>query len=66
MLKGENSLQGAIREVKEEVGIDLAGIEGKNIFSETRRSIGNRKYNDILDVWLFQYDGEVLLEQATT
>lgn len=25
-----------------------------------------KKFNDILDVWLFEYDGTVLLEQATT
>lgn len=66
VLKGENSLQGAIREVKEEVGIDLESIEGKIVFSKIRGVIGEKKFNDILDVWLFEYDGIVLLEQATT
>lgn len=60
-LKGENSLQAAVREVKEEVGIDLADIEGEVVFTK-KRSI----YNDIMDVWLFEYDGEVSLSQATT
>lgn len=59
VLKDENSLQGALREVKEEVGIDLSGIDGKVVFSKTRES-------DIVDVWLFEYDGEVSLNQATT
>lgn len=66
VLKGENSLQGAIREVKEEVGIDLENIEGKIVFSKIRGIIGEKNFNDILDVWLFEYDGTVLLEQATT
>lgn len=66
VVKGENSLQGAIREVKEEVGIDLENVEGKIIFSKTRGIINSKKFNDILDVWLFQYDGTVSLEQATT
>lgn len=59
VLKGENSLEGALREVKEEVGIDLSGIDGKVVFSKTRES-------DIMDVWLFEYNGEVSLNQATT
>ena len=25
-----------------------------------------KKFNDILDIWLFRYDGEVTLENATT
>lgn len=61
VLKGENSIQGAVREVKEEVGVDLANIEGKIVFSKTRK-----EFNDILDVWLFEYDGTISLEQATT
>lgn len=66
VLKGENSLQGAIREVKEEVGIDLTDIKGKIALSKVRGVIDNKSFNDILDVWLFQYNGEVALEQATT
>lgn len=66
VLKGESSLEGAKREVKEEVGIDLADIEGKIVFSKIRGVINDKKFNDILDVWLFEYDGIVSLEQATT
>lgn len=66
VLKGENSLQGAIREVKEEVGINLANSEGKIVFSKTRDIINGKKFNDILDVWLFEYNGTVSLGQATT
>ncbi len=66
VLKGENSLQGAIREAKEEVGINLAETNGKIVFSKIRKVIDGKKFNDILDVWLFNYDGEVSLMQATT
>lgn len=66
VLKGESSLQGAIREVKEEVGIDLTEADGKLVFSKIRVVIDNKKFNDILDVWLFQYDGDISLSNATT
>ena len=45
VVKGEDSLLGAIREAKEEVGVDLMPV---------------------MDVWLFEYDGEVDLGNATT
>lgn len=64
VLKGENSLQGALREVKEEVGIDLSPDNSRLIFSKIRRKIGGRKFNDILDVWCFDYDGKVNLDKA--
>jgi len=64
--KGENSLQSAVREVKEELGLDLAPKDGKLLFTKTRKTIGGKRYNDIVDVWLFHYDGNVLLENATT
>lgn len=66
VVKGENSLEAAIREVKEEVGIDLPAHGGTRLFSEVRQVVGGKKFNDILDVWLFQYDGEVHLANATT
>lgn len=59
VLKGENSLSGALRETKEEVGIELKPDSGKLIFSKI-------KGNWILDVWLFNYDGDIDLKKATT
>ncbi|MBR4096714.1 MAG: NUDIX domain-containing protein [Oscillospiraceae bacterium] len=64
--KGETSLQGAIREVQEEVGIDIIGTENNLVFSQVRKQINGKKFNDILDVWLFEYNGEVKLDNATT
>ena len=61
VVAGESSLEGALREVKEEVGLDLLPGSGKLLFSKTRRT-----YHDIMDVWLFQYNGEVSLDNATT
>ncbi len=66
VLKGEDSLDGALREVKEEVGIDLNPKMGKLVFSEVRKIIDGKQYNDIRDVWLFKYDGDVDLKHATT
>lgn len=61
VLKGESSLQGALRETKEEVGLRLPPENGKLLFSKIRKP-----FHDIVDVWLFTYDGTVSLEHATT
>ena len=61
VLKGESSLQGALRETKEEVGVTLSAQNGKLIFSKIRE-----QFNDIVDVWLFTYDGNVSLKNAET
>lgn len=66
VLKGENSLQGAVREVKEEVGIDLSASPGNCILTRKRGTVGGEKFNDITDIWLFEYDGKVDCKQATT
>lgn len=66
VLKGESSIQGALREVKEELGIDLNINDGKLVFSTLRKKINNKIYNDFLDVYLFLYNGEVSLKNATT
>lgn len=66
VVKDENSLQGAIRETKEEVGIDLTELEGKIVYTKIRKIIKGKKCNDIMDVWLFKYNGEVELKKATT
>lgn len=64
--KGEDSLSGALREAKEEVGVDLRPENGKVLFTKLRGNINGRYFGDIVDVWLFTYDGPVYLEQATT
>lgn len=66
VVKGESSSDGAIRETKEEVGLSLSPKDGKLMFSSIRKTVNGVKFNDILDVWLFEYDGPVILEQATT
>ena len=66
VLKGEDSLSGALRETKEEVGLSLSRDKGKLVRSTVRKMINGAKFSDILDVWLFEYDGKVSLENATT
>jgi len=63
---GEESLSGAIREAKEEVGVDLDPENAKLCFTKVRRIVNGKPFNDILDVWLFSYDGPASLETATT
>ena len=64
VLIGESSIDGAIREVKEEVGIDLEKKAGKLLFTKLREDILPDK--DIVDVWIFDYHGEVHLKNAMT
>lgn len=64
--KGEDSLTGALRETQEEVGLTLSPEDGKLMYSVVRRVVNGVRFSDILDVWLFKYDGPVSLEQATT
>ena len=66
VLKGENSIHAAVREVYEEVGISFPIEEGNLLFTKVRKTIDGKRYNDIVDVWLFQYDGQVQLDNATT
>lgn len=62
VVKGEDSLVGALREVREEVGLELPPESGRIVRSEVR----GEGFDDIVDVWLFDYDGPVDLEKATT
>ena len=54
VLSGETSLQGAIREVKEELGITLAPEQGKPIYQFRREDM-----QDFYDVWLFHADIDI-------
>ena len=66
VLSGETSLEGALREVKEEVGIDFTPHDARLVYSATGRAVCGRKISEILDVYLFEYDGDVDLSHATT
>ncbi len=49
--------------------MDLDKDAGKLLFSKIRGSDDRyecKVYNDIMDVWLFEYDGDLHLEAATT
>ncbi len=66
VVKGEDSLTGALRETQEEVGLTLSPEDGKLVYSVVGRVVNGVKFTDILDVWLFEHDGSVSLERATT
>jgi hypothetical protein len=46
------------------VKLDLS--KGKVLFSKIRNDYDGKKFRDIVDVWLFEYDGEVDLSKAST
>lgn len=67
-LLNESSLQAAIREVAEEVGIEIDaqtdfGVVG---YSCIRKYFQGKKFNDILDVWVFETSKEPDLMNAST
>ena len=64
VLKGESSLEGALRETKEEVGLSLPPEGGRLAYSVTGRVVDGVRFSDIVDAWLFSYDGPVDLRQA--
>ena len=68
VVAGEDSYTGAVREVFEEVGIDLSGRKGEVLFTKVRDVIDGVPYRDIMDVWCFELrQGERFdLERATT
>lgn len=66
VLAGEGSLDGALREVKEEVGLEFTPDDAKLVYSVTGREVCGYNIQEILDVYLFEYDGDVDLSRATT
>jgi 8-oxo-dGTP pyrophosphatase MutT (NUDIX family) len=63
VVAGENSLMGVLREVREEIGLDFAPEEAKLVYSQIGDGITSR---GIVDIYLFEYDGEIDLSRATT
>ena len=66
VIKGETSIEGALREVKEEIGLDFTSENGRLIKTFIRESDDGIKSNEIINVWLFEFDGIVNLKNATT
>ena len=65
VLAGEDSLAAAIREVKEEVGLDVLPGSSQLLFTKVRSIINGKQYSDIVDVWLFDYDESTATPIAT-
>ena len=56
VLSGETSREGAIREVKEELGIDVSCVPTYFVKSQIRKH-----YHDFYDAWLFVVDKDVVV-----
>ncbi len=54
VLSGETSLQGALREVEEELGLCLDAKNGRLI-----KSVRRERFHDYYDVWLFHSDAQI-------
>lgn len=64
VVAGEESLSGALREVREELGIELDVRKGY-LYKSIKREI----YNDFCDVWSFECDrdiNDVVLQEGET
>ena len=66
VLKGEESQHAALREVKEEVGIELDPKSGGLVLTRVRNMADDVRVNDINDIYLYEYDGDIDLTLATT
>ena len=66
VLQGETSLHAALREVQEEVGIILRPADGRLVLTQVRDFSEGNRVNDINDVYLFPYDGDIPLSDAST
>lgn len=53
---GDDSLKAALREVKEELGLDLSPINGECLFSYRRQ---HQDFPDFVDIWLFKEDVDI-------
>lgn len=64
VLAGETGLQGALREVKEELGIDLV-TENGTLYKSFRRDM----HQDFCDVWIFEHEcdiNDIVLQEDET
>ncbi len=66
VIAGEDSLAGALRECYEEIGVRLEPSAGHVVLTHTRGVIDGKPFNDIMDAWLFPYEGDADLTAATT
>ena len=57
VVAGETSLQGAVREVKEEVGLDIDKESLRLVFTQSGINWGDKFYREIMDVYLYEFDG---------
>lgn len=66
VLAGERSLDAAVREIREELGITADKTAGTLLDTHHRNWNDEFIYNDIVDVWIFPYNETVNLNEALT
>ena len=60
VLKGESSIEGAVREIKEEVGLDVEPERGK---LEGKVIAVWHRFDDVEDKWIVSLDGKDIAEE---
>ena len=65
-LAGETSVDAAVREAKEEVGITLDPAKGIKLLTRIRERVDGISHFNIHDVWLFESDEKPNLSKALT
>lgn len=66
ILAGEESLDGAVRELKEELGIDIDKNTATLLHTKTRDWDDDYVYNDLVDIWIFPFNENFNFDEATT
>ncbi len=66
VITGETSIQAALREVKEEIGLEISENNCQLVATQIRDIVEGQRINDIVDIYLVTYDGQVELSKATT
>ena len=69
VISGEQSIDAAVREVKEEVGLEIEPATLRLAKTIIRDKVKGKRYNDILDVFVCEYnsdDSPIDLTHATT
>lgn len=66
VLVGETSYEGALREIREEIGLDLSNEKYQVVFEKKRGVINGKRFCDFVHVYLFYYHKPVDLEKAVS
>lgn len=65
VLSGENSMQAAVRKVREELGVRLDYSCAELVYTRVRKTENGVRLNEMTDVWLFRNDLKFRPDEAS-